>query len=83
MSGRLLAYVKCISKRSPFSYELLPVLAHEIGHLFGAGHTHGYGGLMDYNDERAIYDDGAMCGFLFGSGSDTVPSGCLSPASAA
>ena len=32
--------------------------AHEVGHNLGGPHTFGSGGLMDYNDERALFDDG-------------------------
>ena len=38
--------------------------AHEVGHGLGAEHTFGHGGLMDYNDERALYDNDDICAYL-------------------
>ena len=35
--------------------------AHEVGHTFGANHTFGLGGLMDYNDDEQFYDNGLVC----------------------
>ena len=38
--------------------------SHEIGHSFGAGHTFGLGGLMDYNTDVQFYDNGEVCTYM-------------------
>ncbi|KAL3926958.1 MAG: hypothetical protein SGPRY_003052 [Prymnesium sp.] len=38
--------------------------AHEVGHTFGAQHTFGLGGLMDYTGDDQFYDNGDICGYL-------------------
>ena len=38
--------------------------AHEVGHTFGASHTFGLGGLMDYNDDTQFYDNGQVCSYV-------------------
>ncbi|KAL1496766.1 hypothetical protein AB1Y20_014355 [Prymnesium parvum] len=40
--------------------------AHEVGHTFGAEHTFGLGGLMDYTSDEQFYDNGQVCAFVNG-----------------